>query len=113
MRLLARNLYAAADYFLIPSKFEPCGLTQMMAMSYGAVPIVRATGGLKDTVIHKKTGLVFNQYNNQAFALSLGEALNIYYKQPALFKKMRLNGLKQDWSWQSSAPEYKKLYQKV
>ena len=110
---LARNLYAAADYFLIPSKFEPCGLTQMMAMRYGSVPIVRATGGLKDTVINKETGLVFNKYTSQSFNRSLKEALNIYYKQPSLFRKMRLNGLKQDWSWQSSAPEYKRLYEKI
>jgi starch synthase len=111
--ILARNLYAAADYFLIPSKFEPCGLTQMMAMRYGAVPIVRATGGLKDTVINKETGLVFNKYTSKAFSLSLQEALNIYYKQVTLFKKMRSNGLKQDWSWQASAPKYKRLYQKT
>lgn len=111
--VLARNLYASADYFLIPSKFEPCGLTQMMAMSYGSVPIVRSTGGLKDTVINKKTGLVFDKYSSNAFNRLFEEALKIYYKQAALFKKMRLNGLKQDWSWQASAPEYKKLYKTI
>jgi starch synthase len=106
-------LYAAADYFLIPSKFEPCGLSQMMAMSYGSVPIVRATGGLKDTVVNLKTGLVFNNYTSKAFGHSLQIALDIYYKKVSLFKKMRFNGLKQDWSWRASAPEYKKLYRKV
>ena len=110
---LAHNLYAAADYFLVPSRFEPCGLTQMMAMSYGSVPIVRATGGLKDTVINEKTGLVFKQYTSKAFSDTLKQALEIYYRKPALYKKMRSNGLKQDWSWQASAPEYKHLYQEI
>ncbi|MBN2885039.1 glycogen synthase [Patescibacteria group bacterium] len=110
---LAHNLYAAADYFLVPSKFEPCGLTQMMAMRYGAVPIVRATGGLKDTVIDKETGLVFNQYTSKNFINTLKQALEIYYNQPALYRKIRSNGLKQDWSWQASAPKYKNLYQDV
>lgn len=110
---LAHNLYAAADYFLVPSRFEPCGLTQMMAMRYGTVPIVRATGGLKDTVVNKKTGLVFNQYTSKAFSNTLRQALEIYYNQPALYKKMISNGLKQDWSWQASAPKYKRLYQEI
>ncbi|MCF7860045.1 glycogen synthase [Patescibacteria group bacterium] len=110
---LAHNLYASANYFLVPSKFEPCGLTQMMAMRYGAVPIVRATGGLKDTVIHEKTGLVFKQYTSQAFNRVLKQALLVYYQQPALYKKMRSDGLRQDWSWQASAPEYQRLYQEI
>lgn len=110
---LARNLYAAADYFLVPSQFEPCGLTQMMAMRYGAVPIVRATGGLKDTVKHGQTGLTFSTYTIPAFTKIVEQALRLYYRQPKKFQALRLAGRRQDWSWSASAPAYRRLYDLV
>lgn len=111
--VLAHNLYAGSDYFLVPSRFEPCGLTQMIAMRYGAVPIVRATGGLKDTVIDGKTGLVFKDYNSVSLLKALTRALRLYYKDEENYKTLCSAGMRQDWSWQSSAPAYKLLYQNI
>jgi starch synthase len=107
---LAHNLYAAADYFLVPSRFEPCGLTQMIAMRYGAVPIVRATGGLKDTVQNNKTGLVFKDYSAVSFANVLEKALKLYYQNQTEYLSLQAAGRAQDWSWAASAPEYRRLY---
>ncbi len=111
--VLARNLYAAADYFLIPSQFEPCGLTQMIAMRYGAVPIVRATGGLKDTVVNNSTGLVFKDYSPEALAAILEKALRLYYRDYKKYQGLQVKGRQQDWSWRASAPTYRQLYDSV
>lgn len=111
--VLAHNLYAAADYFLMPSAFEPCGLTQMIAMRYGAVPIVRGTGGLKDTVINNKTGLVFQKYSAASLFATLARSLRLYYKDNQNFRAMQKMGRQQDWSWAASAPKYRQLYDKV
>ncbi len=110
---LAHNLYAAADYFLVPSRFEPCGLTQMIAMHYGAVPIVRGTGGLKDTVKNNKTGLVFKNYSTSAFIQVLEKALRLYYQDRKKYQSLRLAGRKQNWSWAISAPIYRQLYEGI
>lgn len=107
---LAHNLYAAVDYFLVPSLFEPCGLTQMIAMRYGAVPIVRATGGLKDTVKNNKTGLVFKKYEAAVFIKTLETALRLYYQHPEKYQALQSAGQHQNWSWEASAPAYRKLY---
>ncbi len=111
--VLARNLYAAADYFLIPSLFEPCGLTQMIAMRYGAVPLVRATGGLKDTVKDRETGLVFKDYSASSFISTFEKALRLYYKKNKKYQNMRQQGGRKDWSWTASAPTYKRLYDSI
>ncbi len=116
----AQKIYAASDIFLIPSRFEPCGLTQMMSMCYGSVPIVRATGGLKDTVIpYKKTnhkitgnGFVFTKENSQALFITIVKALKVYDNKND-WKKLRYNCFKQDFSWNQSAKEYIKLYKKI
>ncbi|PKM88028.1 hypothetical protein CVU83_02235 [Candidatus Falkowbacteria bacterium HGW-Falkowbacteria-2] len=110
---LARSLYAASDFFLVPSLFEPCGLTQMIAMRYGSVPLVRATGGLKDTVIDGQTGLVFKRYSSEAFLASFKKALVMYYKDNRKYDCIQANCLKQDWSWDASAPLFAKLYKKA
>lgn len=117
---LAQKIYAAADMFLIPSRFEPCGLTQMMSMRYGTVPIVRATGGLKDTVIpYKKNGkqingngFIFSKENSQALLDTIVKALKVYDNKNN-WKKLRINCLKRDFSWNYSAQEYAKLYKKI
>ena len=110
---MAHNLYAAADFFLMPSLFEPCGLTQMIAMRYGTIPLVRAVGGLKDTVVEKKTGMVFKPYTAAALTACLKKALRLYYQNQNNFKIIRQNCLHRDWSWAASAPAYRRLYEQI
>jgi len=110
--VLAQKIYAGADIFLMPSRFEPCGLGQMISQRYGTLPIVRQTGGLADTVEDKKTGFVFNEYNSQALLKCLKEALKFYQnkkKWQGLIKK----SISKDFSWRKSAKEYLKLYRKL
>lgn len=109
---LAQKIYAASDFFLMPSSFEPCGLGQMIAMRYGSVPIVRATGGLKDTVKNKKTGLVFNKYTKKDLEKILLQAEKIYH-QKKIFNAIIKAGMQVDFSWGVSALEYLKLYKKL
>ena len=112
----AQQIYAGSDIFLMPSRFEPCGLGQMIAMRYGAVPLVRATGGLKDTVtnytgrnISKATGFVFEKYQANELLKITKRALTTY-AQPKVWRKLQMNGMKQDFSWDKSAREYLRLY---
>ena len=109
---LAQQIYAGADMFLIPSRFEPCGLGQMIAMRYGTVPVVRATGGLADTV-DAKVGFKFKKFSPQTLYNTLEKALGIYYHQPKKWRQLQVNGMKKDFSWGQSAKEYLKLYQKL
>jgi len=109
---LAHEIYAASDIFLVPSRFEPCGLTQMIAMRYGGVPVARATGGLADTV-NNKVGFIFNNFSTSEFYKTLNLALKIYYEKPKTWRQLQMNGLKQDFSWNKSAREYLKLYKKL
>lgn len=108
---LAIKIYKGSDFFLIPSKFEPCGLTQMIAMWYGAVPVAHATGGLKDTIKHGKTGFLFTDYSAEAFKACLTKCFNIY-KSPAHFAIVE-ECLSQDFSFDKSAHSYKELYEKA
>ena len=85
---LAPLVYAASDLFLMPSRFEPCGLGQMIAMRYGAVPVVRATGGLVDTVHEGDTGFSFGPYTAEAFWSALTRAMNLYYSDRAAWREM-------------------------
>ncbi len=107
---LAQQIYAGADMFLMPSQFEPCGLGQMIAMSYGTVPIVRAVGGLKDTVKNLKTGFVFKNYNSQELLNIIKKALKTF-KNKKIWKQIQINGIKQDFSWNKSAKKYLEIYQ--
>lgn len=109
---LAHQIYAGSDIFLVPSRFEPCGLTQMIAMRYGSVPLVRLTGGLKDTV-NNKVGFTFKKFNSAEFYKTLARALKIYYEKPKTWRQLKSNGMKQDFSWNKSAKEYLKLYKKL
>lgn len=111
---LAQRMYAAADFFLMPSRFEPCGLGQLIAMRYGALPIVRDTGGLHDTVRDLRrradgTGLVFGPATSDALRAAVGDALRIF-NQPDTMKAARQRAMRQDFSWSRSAKDYKKLY---
>jgi len=109
---LAQQIYAASDMFLMPSRFEPCGLGQMIAMRYGALPVARATGGLDDT-INTKVGFKFNDFTSEAFYYSLQSAVELYAANPEKWKKMQTSAMKKDFSWNASAKEYIKLYKKL
>jgi len=106
---LARKIYAGSDIFLMPSRYEPCGLSQMIAMRYGSVPIVRSTGGLKDTVMHGETGFIFEKETSKAFLASIREALGVFENQKD-WQNLQLNGMAQDFSWANSAKQYAALY---
>lgn len=108
---LAQTIYAGSNFFLMPSRFEPCGLGQMIAMRYGTPPVVRATGGLADTVQHSKTGIVFHEYTPQALLAALRTALRLY-QQPR-YIAMAKAGMRKDLSWERSAQVYMRLYRKL
>lgn len=113
---LAHKLYAAADSFLMPSLFEPCGLTQIIAFHYGTVPIVRETGGLKDTVIplneYEDTGdgFSFANYNGDELVNTVNYSKYIYFEHPELWKNMVKRGIEKDLSWKVSTKKYEELY---
>lgn len=109
---LAPQIYAGSDIFIVPSRYEPCGLGQMIAMRYGAVPVVRATGGLADTV-DKKVGFKFKEFKKNSLKMALHRALNVYYDQPKKWQKLKKNGMKRDFSWDKSAKKYVAMYQKT
>jgi starch synthase len=109
--LLAPLVYAASDLFLMPSLFEPCGLGQMFAMRYGAVPVVRATGGLADTVHEGETGFTFGPATSDAFWDAVQRALNAYRHDPAFFAGLRYRGMTSDFSWTTSARGYERVFQ--
>ncbi|MCU0679337.1 MAG: glycosyltransferase, partial [Planctomycetes bacterium] len=109
---LAHLIYAGADIFLMPSRFEPCGLGQMIAMRYGTVPVVRRTGGLADTVDHR-AGFSFKEVSSRVLYDTLKKAITVYRQEPVAWRKLQLNGMKRDFSWDASAKEYVKLYRKL
>ncbi len=110
--LLARQIYAGADILLMPSRYEPCGLSQMIAMRYGCVPVVRATGGLKDTVREGETGFLFEAATPTALAAALRRALSAY-ADAERWRVLQLRGMRQDFSWSRSAREYAALYRRL
>lgn len=116
---LASKIYAGADMFLMPSKFEPCGLSQMIAMRYGCVPIVRETGGLKDTVkpfnsaTKEGTGFTFFSYNAYDMLDAIWRAFGCYRDFKEDFKIVMKNGMRGDYSWKKSAGEYLELYNRL
>ncbi len=105
----AQRIYASSDIFLMPSKFEPCGLGQIIAMRYGTVPIARATGGLKNTVFEKTNGFVFTTYSSAALWRTIQRSLAAY-AVPKTWGRLQRNGMKTDFSWKTSAGEYIKIY---
>ncbi len=108
-RALAKKIYAAADIFLMPSKSEPCGLAQMIACSYGAVPVVHAVGGLADSIHPMQNGLTFEDFNAQQMLFALKEALRLYHSG-ADFDALADRAKKSDFSWQASAKKYLEAY---
>ncbi len=112
---LSRRLYAGADILLMPSRYEPCGLAQMMAMRYGCVPLARATGGLQDTILDENafmdqgTGFLFQQADAGALSSALRSALQVFPDRKR-WCGIQERGMKQDFSWERSALEYSKIY---
>jgi len=111
---LAHQIEGGADMFLMPSRYEPCGLNQIYSMKYGTVPVVRATGGLDDTVepFNGKTGtgFRFSDYSPEALLDALRQAVEAYH-QPKAWRQLIANGMKKDFSWSASAKQYVKIYQ--
>jgi len=116
--ILPRHIFAGTDLLLVPSKFEPCGITQMEGMRYGAVPVVRKTGGLADTVKDFKpesnqgTGFVFEKFSSYSLFGALIRALE-NYKYKKTWNDLIKRAMKADFSWESSAQKYLSLYQKL
>lgn len=108
---LAPLIYGGADIFLMPSRFEPCGLGQLIAMHYGCVPVVRATGGLADTVRDGLTGFTFDDYSAEAFWNALQRAIYIYNVDRQSWRAIQRNGMTEDFSWGRSAHGYQQLYE--
>ncbi|MAO29127.1 MAG: glycogen synthase GlgA [Alteromonas sp.] len=111
----AHLVEAGADFFLMPSQFEPCGLNQMYSLAYGTVPIVRAVGGLKDTVVdldtgHGATGFVFDEPTPRALLACIRRALLFYYEWPTQFKDMQERGMRTRFTWEAAAKDYLRLY---
>ena len=109
---LGRIIYGGADLFLMPSRYEPCGLAQMIAMRYGCVPLVRATGGLKDTVQEGKTGFLFAEASAQAMVEALERALAVYAKSER-WQHFQRSGMQEDFSWPRSARQYATIYRSL
>jgi hypothetical protein len=113
---LAHKVEAGADMFLMPSRYEPSGLNQMYSLKYGTVPIVRATGGLDDSIEPfdlehgTGTGFKFKEYTGEALLFAVRQALH-HYMDERIWKRIQLNGMAKDFSWKTSAAEYAKLYQ--
>lgn len=116
---LAQLIYAGADLFLMPSKSEPCGLSQMLAMHYGTLPIVHEIGGLKDTVIpynpitKSGTGFGFSKFNTTDLKNSIQAAINLYWQDQDSWKIVMKHAMKKDFSWEKSSQRYLDLYQKA
>ena len=116
---MSHRIIAASDMFLMPSYFEPCGLTQLYAMRYGTVPIVRRTGGLADSVFHATpeavdsglgTGFMFDDYRPDAMVEAVNEAVENYLRRPETWTRLVHNAMKKDFSWSRSAQQYERLY---
>jgi len=120
---LAHLIYAAADIMIVPSNYEPCGLTQIISLKYGTVPVVRGVGGLVNTIFdwdydknHEKSsrnGFVFYENDSVALESALGRALNLYHKEPELFEQLAKQGMDCDYSWKEPGDQYEGVYEHI
>jgi starch synthase len=119
---LAHLIEAGSDMFLMPSRYEPCGLNQLYSLAYGTPPIVRRVGGLADTIVDatdesikdgSATGFQFQEYTAAAMMQCIDRALNMYASQPAEWRRIQLNGMRQDWSWRRSGEKYVDVYERA
>ncbi|KYH31204.1 glycogen synthase GlgA [Neomoorella mulderi] len=117
--VLAQRIYAGCDIFLMPSRFEPCGLGQMISLRYGTVPVVRATGGLEDTIkdFHQYpgsgNGFSFRDYQPQALLDTINRALHVYRNEPEEWRNLIRRGMAADFSWNASAGQYEDMYREA
>jgi starch synthase len=115
--ILAHKIEAGADMFLMPSHYEPCGLNQIYSLRYGTVPVVRATGGLDDSIESYEpgtghgTGFKFKEYDGVALLAAIRQALDVYRNAPAAWRRIQTSGMGKDFSWRASAIEYARLYE--
>ncbi len=115
---LAHRIYAGADIFLMPSRYEPCGLSQMISLRYGTIPLAYKTGGLADTVFPfdspdgRGNGFVFEEYTSQAFMTALQRAVGVFHNQE-VFDRLVQKAFTHDFSWEKSAREYQKVYESL
>src|SRR5690606_16483169 len=116
---LAHRITAGCDLFVMPSRFEPCGLNQMYSLRYGTLPLVHKVGGLKDTVFDadqappdKANGFSFEQITQEGFQLALARSLECYHK-PKRWRRLQANGMAGDYSWTNSGQAYRAVYQQA
>ena len=115
---IAHLIYAGSDFFLIPSRYEPCGLTQMYSLRYGTVPVVRATGGLDDSIREfdpersTGNGFKFEEASPDALVMAVSKALGVFGR-PHDWRTLMMNAFDSDFSWEKSAGEYMRLYSKL
>jgi starch synthase len=119
---LSHLIYAGADIIIVPSLFEPCGLTQLIGLKYGTVPVVRRTGGLADTVFdanyadkppHERNGYVFNDFNNPGLESALSRAIGLWFSYPHQFRELMVNGMRCDYSWKNPGQHYLNVYEYI
>ncbi len=119
---LSHLIYAGSDLILVPSEYEPCGLTQIIGLKYGTVPVVRNTGGLADTVFdanhapkpyHERNGFVFNDYNWPGLESALKRAIGLWYCYPQHFRELMVNGMCCDYSWNHPGQDYLNIYRYI
>ena len=116
---VASEVFAGADFYLMPSRFEPCGLSQMMAMRFGTVPIVRETGGLRDSVRPYSSfdgigeGFSFSEYAAKDLYLAVLQAIKVYLSDPDTFRELRQRCMRKDFSWERSAKQYQRMYREI
>ena len=119
---LAHLIYAGSDMIIVPSLFEPCGLTQLIAMKYGTVPIVRDTGGLRDTVFdadyaprpyHERNGYVFRDFDRRGLESAMHRAIGLWYAYPQYFRELMINGMRCDYSWNHPGQDYLNIYEHI
>lgn len=119
---LSHLIYAGADMVIVPSRFEPCGLTQMIAMRYGTIPVVRNVGGLADTVFDadfaprpytERNGYVFNDYSPQGLESALHRAIGLWYSYPQYFRELMINAMRYDYSWNHPGQHYLNVYEMI
>ena len=116
---LSHLIYAGSDIMLVPSRFEPCGLTQLISLRYGTIPVVRSVGGLADTVfdkdhatqpLHERNGYVFDHYDNAGLESALERAIACYFKYPGHFRDLMRNAMRTDYSWNHPGQDYLNIY---
>ncbi len=119
---LSHLIYAGSDMMIVPSAFEPCGLTQIIALRYGTVPVVRSVGGLTDTVFDKdhshedlsrRNGFTFDSYDNFGIESALNRAIGLFYDYPQDFRQLMINGMKSDYSWNDPGMHYSNIYEYI